>query len=226
MLFYWGVKNGNIYRLLNEAINYIYSNIHWKEEIESRQRIVILKLPIKAIREIVISSFAHAKYKAETEHEINIFQGHVTIYYPGSFPDNLTLLDFVNSNRSSIKRNKIIFYVLFRSKDVEKSGSGFKRGYDLCKQEKIKCEFNTDVYGFSFYFIRKNSNKFIDDKLLSKHKKIILDAIYKNIKITRLELSLKIDWSKRTVQRITNSLVEKGFIERIGNNRFGYWEVK
>lgn len=57
-------------------------------------------------------------------------------------------------------------------------------------------------------------------------KKIILDAIYKNIKITRLELSLKIDRSERTVQRITNSLVAKGFIERIGNNRFGYWEVK
>lgn len=35
-----------------------------------------------------------------------------------------------------------------------------------------------------------------------------------------------IDRSERTVQRITNSLVEKGFIERIGNNRFGYWDVK
>ena len=56
--------------------------------------------------------------------------------------------------------------------------------------------------------------------------KIILDTISENIKITRLELSRKIDRSQRTVQRITNSLVDKGFIERIGNNRFGYWEVK
>ena len=56
--------------------------------------------------------------------------------------------------------------------------------------------------------------------------KIILDAISENIKITRLELSRKIDRSQRTVQRITNSLVDKGFIERISNNRFGYWEVK
>lgn len=220
------VKNGNIYRLLNEAINYIHSNIHWKVEIGSRKRTEIPEIPIKAIREIVINSFAHAKYKVETEHEINIFSGRVSIYNPGSFPDNLTPLDFVNSNRSSIKRNKIIFDVLFRSKDVEKSGSGFKRVYDLCKQEKIKCEFNTDVYGFSFSFIRNNSNKFIDDELLSKHEKVILDAISENLRITRLELAQKIDRSERTVQRITNSLVEKGFIERIGNNRFGYWEVK
>lgn len=56
--------------------------------------------------------------------------------------------------------------------------------------------------------------------------KIILDTISENIKITRLELSRKIDRSQRTVQRITNSLVDKGFIERISNNRFGYWEVK
>jgi len=47
-----------------------------------------------------------------------------------------------------------------------------------------------------------------------------------NIRITRLELSQMIDRYERTVQRITNSLVEKGFIERIGNNRFGYWDVK
>ena len=42
--------------------------------------------------------------------------------------------------------------------------------------------------------------------------KIILDTISENIKITRLELSKKIDRSQRTVQRITNSLVDKGFI--------------
>ena len=220
------VKNGNIYRLVNEAINYIHSNIHWKVEIGSRKREEIPEIPIKAIREIVINSFAHAKYKAETEHEINIFPGRVTIYNPGSFPDNLTPLDFVNSNRSSIKRNKIILDVLFRSQDVEKSGSGFKRVYELCNREKIKCEFCTDVYGFGFSFIRNNTNKFIDDELLSKHEKIILDAIGENIRITRLELSQKIDRSERTVQRITNSLVEKGLIERIGNNRFGYWDVK
>lgn len=220
------VKNGNIYRLVNEAINYIHSNIHWKVEIGSRKREEIPEIPIKAIREIVINSFAHAKYKAETEHEINIFSGRVTIYNPGSFPDNLTPLDFVNSNRSSIKRNKIILDVLFRSKDVEKSGSGFKRVYELCDKERIKCEFCTDVYGFGFSFVRNNSNKYIDDKLLSKHEKIILDAIGENIRITRLELSQMIDRSERTVQRITNSLVEKGFIERIGNNRFGYWAVK
>lgn len=220
------VKIGNIYRLVNEAINYIHSNIHWKVEIGSRKREEIPEIPIKAIREIVINSFAHAKYIAETEHEINIFPSRVTIYNPGSFPDNLTPLDFVNSNRSSIKRNKIILDVLFRSRDVEKSGSGFKRVYELCDKERIKCEFCTDVYGFGFSFIRNNSNKFINDDLLSKHEKVVLEAIGENIRITRLELSQMIDRSERTVQRITNSLVEKGLIERIGNNRFGYWDVK
>ena len=62
--------------------------------------------------------------------------------------------------------------------------------------------------------------------MLSKHEKVVLEAIGENIRITRLELSQMIDRSERTVQRITNSLVEKGLIERIGNNRFGYWDVK
>lgn len=41
------VKNGNIYKLVNEAINYIYSNIHWKVEIGSRKREEIPEIPLK-----------------------------------------------------------------------------------------------------------------------------------------------------------------------------------
>lgn len=220
---------GNIYQLVNKAINYIHSNIHWAVEIGERTREEIPEIPVRAIREIVINSFAHSKYVAETEHEINIFPSKVVIYNPGSFPDNLTPLDFVNSNRSSIKRNKIILDVLFRSKDVEKSGSGFKRVYDLCDKANVKCYFSTSDYGFTFGFSRKNTivptQSITLKNDLSESEMLVFKAITQNVKITRTELASLLGKSERTIQRITNSLLSKGYLNRVGSNRFGYWEI-
>lgn len=60
---------------------------------------------------------------------------------------------------------------------------------------------------------------------LNETEKDIYSLIKDNPKITRDETALKINKTIRTIQRITNSLVSKGYILRIGNNRFGYWEV-
>lgn len=60
---------------------------------------------------------------------------------------------------------------------------------------------------------------------LNETEKDIYNLIKDNPKITRNEMALKINKTIRTIQRITNSLVSKGYILRIGNNRFGYWEV-
>ena len=60
---------------------------------------------------------------------------------------------------------------------------------------------------------------------LNETEKDIYNLIKDNPKITRDEMALKINKTIRTIQRITNSLVSKGYILRIGNNRFGYWEI-
>ena len=60
---------------------------------------------------------------------------------------------------------------------------------------------------------------------LNETEKDIYSLIKDNPKITRDEMALKINKTIRTIQRITNSLVSKGYILRIGNNRFGYWEI-
>lgn len=46
--------------------------------------------------------------------------------------------------------------VLFRSKDVEKSGTGFQRVNDFCKQQNVTWNFRKEAYGFFFEFIRTN----------------------------------------------------------------------
>ena len=42
------------------------------------------------------------------------------------------------------------------SKDVEKSGTGFQRVNDFCKQQNVTWNYRKEAYGFFFEFIRTN----------------------------------------------------------------------
>ena len=223
------LMKGNIYTLINEAVTYISNHINWKIDI-NKKRIETPEIPIKAIREIVVNAFAHAFYENQPEIEINIHPGLISIFNPGTFPIDLTPNDFINKKISSLKRNPIILDVLYRCKDVEKSGTGFQRMKKLCSEFGVKWSYEKTGYGFTFIFdrltkysrdvtIENNHND------LNSSEKVIYNLIKANSKITRDDIASAIDKNVRTVQRITNSLVAKGYILRIGNNRFGYWEV-
>ena len=46
--------------------------------------------------------------------------------------------------------------MIFRSRDVEKSGTGFQRVNEYCNQQNIKWSFRKEAYGFFFEFFRLN----------------------------------------------------------------------
>ncbi|MDO4198375.1 MAG: putative DNA binding domain-containing protein [Erysipelotrichaceae bacterium] len=219
---------GNIYNLVNEGINYILSHINWRVEIGKRQREEIPEIPEKAIREIVVNCFAHAKYNDLTTIEINIFPTEIEIYNPGSFPENYSPYDFIDKKVQSIKRNPIILDVLFRSKDVEKTGTGFSRVNNLCNQYNIKWNYQKENNGFKFIFYREsvtnNGTYPVTNPSLTAHENAVMKAIKGNSKITVNDIATSLDISDRTVQRTIKSLTEKRIIERIGTKN-GYWKV-
>lgn len=53
---------------------------------------------------------------------------------------------------------------------------------------------------------------------LNKAEQMVFYLIENNPKITRVEISIKINKAIKTVPRITDKLVEKDFLIRIGNN--------
>ena len=222
-------KKGNIYSLIGEAVNYVMSHINWRAEIE-RKRIEVPEIPIEAVREIVVNAFAHAIYKPLPEIEIDVHPGMVCIFNPGSFPDDLTPEDFISRNISSKKRNPLILDVLYRCKDVEKSGTGFRRMNKMCSAEGVRWEFEKTPYGFYFRFLRKpvSLNVSLNVSLaegLSEEEKAVLLMIKGNHKISKTEMAERLSKSTRSIQRVTSSLVVKGRLIRVGNNRYGYWEV-
>ena len=152
------LMTGNIYNLINQAVKYILNNILWRVVIKSRKREELPEIPEVAIREIIVNAFAHANYKTLPEIEIEIHPTKIEIYNPGTFPDDLTPFDFIEKNISSYKRNRLILDVLFRSKDTEKTNTGFQRMDEVCNEENIKWSYRKEGYGFFFEFFRNNPN--------------------------------------------------------------------
>ncbi len=217
---------GNIYNLVNNALYYILNRINWRGEIGTRKRKEIPEIPEEAIREIIVNAFAHADYETVPEIEIGIHPGKVEIYNPGSFPDDLTPLDFISRNLPSYKRNRLILDILFRSKDVEKSGTGFQRVNDFCKQQNVTWNYRKEAYGFFFEFIRTNVqiNVQINTKL-SEAEQVIFNLIQNNDGISKAEMAIRIGKSEKTVQRLISSLMKKQVIEREGSNKTGSWKI-
>ena len=131
------------------------------------------------------------------EIEIGIHPGKVEIYNPGSFPDDLTPLDFISRNLPSYKRNRLILDILFRSKDVEKSGTGFQRVNDFCKQKNVTWNYRKEAYGFFFEFIRTNVqiNVQINVRInaeLTEAEQVIFSLILNNEGISKAEMAIRI----------------------------------
>ena len=217
---------GNIYTLVGEALKYVLNHINWRVEIGSRKREEIPEIPELALREIIVNSFAHANYEITPEIEIGIHPNVIEVYNPGTFPDELTPLDFINKNLPSYKRNRLILDVLFRSKDVEKAGTGFQRVNELCNSQNVSWTFRKEAYGFFFEFIRTNVHLNVQIKeKLSETEQTVYNLLSLNQGISKAEISERISKSEKTVQRIIADLLRKGLIRRVGSNKSGYWEI-
>ena len=225
----------NIYNLIRYAYTYIIDKMNWRvEKGEGVSRREIPEVPVDAIREIIVNSFAHADYRGVTENEIDITPTQIEIYNPGEFPLNMTPSMFVTGHKKSQPRNKVILNTLYKSKDVEMFGSGFKKVFKLCKENNVKFESIEMDDGFSFIFYRKNeNNKKIKENNNKKYDNInlnstdikVLNLLKDDSKLTRDEMSKKVGVTTRTIQRTLDKLVNLNKLIRIGSKKVGYWEV-
>ena len=76
---------GNIFECINEAISYIQNHISFKSQLTGIQRVEMPEIPLRAIREIVVNSFAHCSYARTGDcNQYSVYKSYVKIYNPGS----------------------------------------------------------------------------------------------------------------------------------------------
>lgn len=224
---------GNIFDLVQKGMKYIIENINWRVEFNGGiQRIEIPEVPVKALREAIINSFAHARYDINVQHEIDIFSNRISITNPGCFANDNTPLDYSTKDLKSFLRNEKIAKILFLCNDVEAFGHGIKKMYSLCKESNVSINYINNETDFTFEFSRVDRNIMPNGVIngtingtINENEKIVLDIILKDPNITIAEMANQSNKSIRTINRIIKSLKEKNLLKRMNSNKDGYWEV-
>ena len=223
---------GNIFELINAAMGYIVKNIRWSSRLgeDGLHRVETPEVPIDAVREAIVNCFAHARYDGSVQHEIDIYADRIEILNPGSFANEFKPEDFAQRDIHSFLRNEVIAKTLYLCKDVETSGSGIRKIYNLCNENAVNVSYlNTDT-DFTLLFSRVNRNIMpsggIKNDTISETESEVLEWLRKDNHLTTAELVEKCNKSLRTINRVIASLKSKGLIERVGSNKSGYWKVK
>ena len=232
---------GNIFECIDESLKYVTSNIHYNAQIVGFERVEKPEIPIEALREIIINSYAHMRVTPGEYNEIIITPKRIRIYNPGTIALNKDPVEFASGNIGSKVRNPLIALTLYKNKSIEAFGTGFRRVFELCKSNNINYNYGIDGIGFYFEFFRNNaSNNTINDTIndtndtINDTKKydlkafenelyqfILINGRLNNIKVAMDEFNK----SHITIQRAINTLVSKNLIKRVGSNKTGYWEI-
>ncbi len=223
------IFKGNIFECIEYAYKYIIKNINWGAEIVGLKRVETPEIPVEAIREIVVNSFAHMKVNNSSFNEIYITPTRIHIYNPGFLVKGKSPLDFANGNNGPIARNPLINMILYLNKTIESFGTGFGRVFKLCDKENIKYLYHNNEFGFVFEFLRKQNvsiNEPINVSINLNETETLVFNIIKNHKfINKNKIAKMIDKSEMTVQRAVKKLMDNKLIMRVGSNKNGYWEA-
>ena len=223
-------EEGNIFQLIEKAMRYVIDNIRWRVEItgESIHRKEIPEVPISALREVIVNSFAHARYEYPIQHEIDIFSNRISISNPGSFANDYKPEDFAYNTLSSVLRNELIAKTLYLCKDVESFGTGLKKVYSICNEQNVVVDYTNEENFFVFNFYREDRNvvtNVVTNVVLTKNEKMVLSMLQDNPRLSALDISAMMGKTSRTIQRVLDSLKNKGLIKREGSNKNGFWKV-
>jgi len=187
----------------------------------------ILEVPEAALKEALVNAMVHRDYNERgAEVLVEIYDDRVEITNPGGLVSAIKKEEF---GKKSISRNPLLFS-LFKAVDlVEKVGSGISRMRKAMKQAGLpapKFEF-TDF--FTVTFRRPVSPQKTPQKTPQKPTELeqkILNLIKRKTTITRLEISRELKLSTNTVKEYLDRLKEKGYLERVGGRKHGYWRIR
>jgi ATP-dependent DNA helicase RecG len=227
--------------LIKKSEEYLVEKMNWKVGFGRMERKEIPEVPLAALREALINSICHRDYATPESNYIAVYKDRIEIDNPGSFPEGMDPEDFIFKDEQSVLRNPLIADILYRTKDIEKWGSGLKRIFEECRDSGVKVEFKKLKTGFRVVFYRREEfvtpdssepvrNKFgiSSDKVRIKFGESagkLVEMIAENPGITSDLMALKLDMTRRGIEKIIAKLKEEGIIKRSGSRKTGYWEI-
>ena len=197
-----------------------------------RPRIDEYLYDIDCVNEALVNAFVHNDWPI-SEPLVSFYNDRLEITSHGGIPKEITEKDFFNG--VSHPRNSVLMRIFLKLGIVEHTGHGIpkiiekygKKAFDIHDTYiNVIIPFNKKVTDtmMSNKNTATNEEKDFSEELNDNEKRILLELI-NNPNVSYDTLVIELGISRRTISRTFVSLVEKGYIERIGTNKKGYWKI-
>ena len=207
---------------------YLKANITY----EGVTRVETYPFPKAAIREAVYNAIVHKNYATQIPIQISVYKDKLYISNDCILPSGWTVETLMGKHRSK-PFNPNIANGFFRAGFIETWGRGIEKICEACRNYGTKLPEYT-VYPedimikFEALNVAKNVAKNVANgskNKIEENTPLVLEFLKQYPETTQKNIMENLNISKRTLERIISLLKENSYIERIGNNRSGYWQI-
>lgn len=189
-----------------------------------RPRIDTYLFDYDSVNEAIVNAIVHNDWSI-AEPQVSFFHDRIEILSHGGLPHTLSLEDFY---RGISKPRNIRLMKIFSDLDiVDHTGHGVLIIIEKYGRVAFEISDNHIIVTIPFDLeVMKSINVGVNVGVnLNKNERQIIELILNDPTLTAEKLSIEINKTKRTAERYLKSLQEKGYIERNGSDKNGYWKV-
>ena len=191
----------------------VFNRYYKYEQILGSERIEKELIPEKAFRETIANALIHRTWDINSNIRISMYENKIEVSSPGGLPSGISEKEYLNGQISQL-RNPILANIFFRLKYIEMFGTGIRRINESYKDYAIKPAF--EIFENSI----KITLPIITTKLfLTTDEKIVMDILEKGAILSSGEILQMTEFKKDKLNRLLKKLIQKNYIDVIGNGR-------
>ena len=191
----------------------VFNRYYKYEQILGSERIEKELIPEKAFREVIANALIHRTWDVNSNIRISMYEDKIEVSSPGGLPSGISEKEYLNGQISQL-RNPILANIFFRLKYVEMFGTGIRRINESYKDYAVKPAF--EIFENSI----KITLPIITTRLfLTTDEKIVMDILEKGAILSSSEILKMTELKKDKLNRLLKKLIQKNYIDVLGNGR-------
>lgn len=177
------------------------------------------RIPERAVREAVANALVHRDWLRESPIQIAMHSDRVVITSPGGLPQELSELEFLDS-QVSVMRNPVIGGIFYRLNIIESFGTGIRRIKRAYENSSKKPVFK--IYANSLEVTLPVISGIEE---LSEDQRMVYHTLEHTVRQSS-EIAELTGFGKNKVLEILKVLTDSGFVKKTGNGRGTKYSIR
>ncbi len=209
-----------------DVLEYINVINETKVKLGGPERIEEQYFDFACFKEAWLNAVVHNRWINEAPPAVYIYDDRIEIISDGGLPSALTIDEYFEGVSKPV--NKRLLEIFSELDLIDKTGHGVptivkKYGKDIFKIRKETIQIFIPI---NKKLLEDNVNNVDEiDNDLGQTELQILNVLKENNSYSAKEISQILNISSRQTERIISVLKNRGYIERVGSNKTGYWKV-